>query len=317
MRLSVIVPFFNGLAHSQAMLAGLMRSLPPGVDVEILLVDDGSTDGTREWLTEFARTDARVRLFLQPKNCGYAAANNLAARAATGDVLALLNSDLVLAPGWCEPMLHAIACAPDVAFVGNVQTAVATGATHHTGIYFNARGKPVHDTQRPPSIEPWREVPAVTAACVLVPRELFLELGGFDEGFVNGGEDVDLCLRARAAHRRNYVALVSRVGHHVSASPGRSRHKERNGYRLLRRWQHSLPELAMAAWRDAHLQRRWERSLAWPHSWRAAILRALGATSPGALHDAVTRTIDWQLRRWERQFPDLRGSVGLEAHPAK
>ena len=312
MRLSVIVPFFNGLAHSQTMLRGLFASLPPGIETEILLVDDGSTDGTREWLQEIAPTDARLRLFLQPKNSGYAAANNLAARAAKGDVLALLNSDLVLAPGWCEPMLHVLACAPGAGFVGNVQTAVATGATHHTGIYFNAWGKPRHDTERPHYTGPWREVPAVTAACVMVRRELFLQLGGFDEGFVNGGEDVDLCLRARAAGRRNYVALISRVGHHVSASPGRSRFKERNGYRLLRRWQHHLPALALAAWSDPHLRWRWEKSLRWPHSWRAVLLRAFGSSSAGAMHYAVTRTLAWQLARWEREFPDLRNSVAPE-----
>lgn len=312
MRLSVIVPFYNGLAHSQVMLRGLLGSLPPGLETEILLVDDGSTDGTREWLQEFAPSDARLRLLLQPENSGYAAANNLAAHAATGDVLALLNSDLVLTPGWCEPMLHVLVCAPDAGFVGNVQYAVSTGETHHTGFYFNAWGKPRHDTERPPYAGPWREVPAATAACAMIRRDLFLRAGGFDVGFTNGGEDVDLCLRTRAQGLRHYVALVSRVGHHVSASPGRGRHKERNGYRLLRRWQHMLPQLALAAWEDPHLRNRWEQSLRWPHAWRAAVLRAFGTSSPGAMHDAVVRTLAWQLARWERQFPDLCGSVATE-----
>ena len=312
MRLSFIIPFFNGLAHSRVMLDGLRASLPPGLECEILLVDDGSTDGTREWLQQLAPTDPRFRLFLQPRNAGYAAANNRAARAATGDVLVLLNSDLVLAPGWCESLLHTYACAPDVGFVGNVQTTVATGETHHTGIYFNARGKPAHDTHLPPFTAPWREMPAVTAACVCVARTLFLELGGFDEGFVNGGEDVDLCLKARRANRRNYVALVSRIGHHVSASPGRSRNKERNGYRLLRRWQHELPALALDAWRDPHLRARWERSLLWPEACFARMRRATVGIDERWLRRAVTRALDWQLRRWERQWPDLRGSVTPE-----
>jgi GT2 family glycosyltransferase len=83
----------------------------------------------------------------------------------------------------------------------------------------------------------------VTAACLLIPRELFLQLRGFDEGFRNGGEDVDLCFRARALGYTCHVALHSRICHHVSASPGRKRHDEQNSRRLAHRWREEFLRL--------------------------------------------------------------------------
>ena len=79
---------------------------------------------------------------------------------------------------------------------------------------------------------------------MLVERALWDQLGGFDEAYLNGGEDIDLCLRARASGRENAVALRSVIRHHVSASPGRKRRDEENSRRLMLRWQR---EFAAAA----------------------------------------------------------------------
>jgi len=311
MRLSILTPLFNCLPHTQAMLVSLRATLPRELDWELVFIDDGSTDGTRDWLATLPAFDPRIRILLQPENTAFAAATNRAASVATGDTLALLNNDLVLSPNWLEPMLAALAVHRDAALVGNVQTA-ATGALHHTGIFINARGKPEHDRALPPSPAPLgvRPVVAVTAACALVRRDVFARLGGFDASFRNGHEDVDLCLRARAAGQHCYVALGSSVAHHVSSSPGRTELKIRNAARSMNRWRDVLPALAAEAWRDPHLRPAWEKRLSWPARLRTVLARrrASAATPecPPWLLASVRRSIDRQLARWRR---DLGGTL--------
>jgi GT2 family glycosyltransferase len=251
-RLSIVVPLYNCLPLTRAMVAGLRATLPEGLDHEIILVDDGSTDGTREWL---ATLGAPFRVILNERNLGYGGANNRGAAAAQGELLALLNNDLVFSPGWLEPMLEAHARLRSRAgVVGNVQLDARTGALDHAGIFINYKGKPEHD--RTPLWrlklanrgKPLRRVPAVTGACVLIQQDLWRELRGFDEGYMNGCEDVDFCLRAAAAGYRNVVALRSVVRHHVSTSPGRKGRDEANTYRLTLRWRNTLVTLGIRSW---------------------------------------------------------------------
>src|SRR5262249_44514722 len=176
---------------------------------------------------------------------GYAIANNRAARQARGEFLALLNNDLVLQAGWLDPMLAAHAKLRGRAgLVGNIQFDADSGVVDHAGLVVNLTGKPVHARSVPSALarllRPVKVVPAVTGACVLIERGLWETLGGFDEHYLNGGEDIDLCFRARAAGRINAVALRSVVRHHVSSSPGRKARDEQNSYRLARAWREEL-----------------------------------------------------------------------------
>lgn len=233
MKLSFIIPLYNNLPLTQAMLASLRATLPAGEEHEIVLVDDGSTDGTREWLRTLAPP---CRPLLNERNLGFAATCNRGAAASSGDYLFFLNNDLELLPGWLEPMLALLRARPDAGLVGNVQLNHATGAVDHAGIYFNHKGKPAHLTGLGFGRPAVRQVDAVTGACFALSRELWQRLGGFDEGYVNGCEDVDLCLRAVEAGRHNYVALRSVVRHHISASAGRKLRDEQNTARLFARW---------------------------------------------------------------------------------
>jgi GT2 family glycosyltransferase len=311
-RLSVLIPLYNCLALTQAMLASLEATVPAGLEYELIFVDDGSTDGTRAWLASLS--GPRYRVVLNPRNLGYAAANNRAAAVARGTFLALLNNDLVLQPGWLEPMLAAHAALRGRAgLVGNVQLDATTGVVDHAGLVVNLTGKPVHD-RRPPSrwrrlLSPVRPVPAVTGACLLVERALWEQLGGFGEGYHNGGEDIDLCFRARAIGRVNVVALRSVVRHHVSSSPGRKLRDEQNSFRLARRWR---PELVAAAddgtrtWCRNYLA----QALVVPESreYRLALaacawLAHLRPTAPPEAIAGVAAGLQGEFDRWEMMFP--------------
>jgi GT2 family glycosyltransferase len=251
-QVSFVIPLYNNLALTRACVASLQATLPAGLAHEIILVDDGSTDGTREWLKTLA---APFRVVLNDRNLGYAVANNRAVALARGELLALLNNDLVLLPGWLEPMLHARRALGDCAgVIGNVQRDAGTGAVDHTGILINRCGKPEHDrvplsafTRLFRSV---RRVPAVTGACMLLERVLWEKCGGFDERYLNGGEDIDLCFQARALRRINVVALRSVVRHHISSSIGRKLHDEKNSRLLAQRWHREFVAAADEAKRD-------------------------------------------------------------------
>ncbi|MBW8780818.1 MAG: glycosyltransferase family 2 protein [Verrucomicrobia bacterium] len=236
--LSILMAVHNRLDLTRICLASLERSLV-GVDYEVLIVDDLSTDGTRDFLETLG---APYRVFLNERKGNFAINNNLAAREARADVLCFLNNDTELAPGWYEPMREGLARFPDAGFIGNLQKNPATGRYDHMGVVFAPWLTPAHYGQhykrmpawlRTTEFTPWS---AVTAACCLARREVFFAAGGFDEAYVNGCEDIDLCLRMHRQGHRHYVANRSEIVHHKGASPGRKTFNDLNLERLKTIW---------------------------------------------------------------------------------
>lgn len=301
---SVVTPLFNCLDLSKAMIESLRASIPAEIAHEIVLVDDGSTDGTRDWLSTLSDP---FRVALNERNVGFGAATNRGAALARGRILALLNNDLVLTPGWLRPMLGALdSLGTRAGLVGNVQLNAATLEVDHAGIYFNRKCKPEHDRREPGLasllLRPVRRVAAVTGACILVNRETWVRLGGFDEGYFNGCEDVDLCLRARGAGLVNAVALRSRVLHHISASPGRKARDEPNTLRLFLRWRDQIATLGSRRWARRHYRPFLEEPRDFPdplEAWRVALyLVHVRRLPPVNAIAAMNEVIDNELARW-------------------
>jgi GT2 family glycosyltransferase len=242
--ISIVIPVFNCLDLTRACQASLEETIGGRDDFEVIFADDASTDDTFQWLKSLPAP--RYRFVRHDSNRGYAAANNSAAKIARGQYLVLLNNDTVLLPGWLEAMLRVLARAPNAGVVGNVQREADSGLIDHLGVYFTLDGYPVHagkDTVSPPAAA-YHTWPAVTAACCVMRRDLFIGLGGFDEGFQNSYEDTDFCLKARAMGLHNYVANRSVIYHHVSASPGRKDNDVRNFQRFWEQWGKMISRMA-------------------------------------------------------------------------
>jgi GT2 family glycosyltransferase len=299
---SFIIPLFNHLEQSQAMLASLQSCMPAGLDHEIILSDDASTDGTAAWLATLAGTP-RIKTLLSPHNRGFAANNNAAVRHAQGDVLALLNNDLLLQPGWLQPMLAVLADSSlKAGVVGNVQWRLADGSTDHAGVGINPAGQLMHIQDA--SVfqgKPVAKTLAVTGACMLLRRADFERVGGFDERYINGAEDVDLCFKLRQLGLGAYVALNSRVGHHVSLSRGPAVDKdERNSRLLYQRWRQLLKQ-ELAGW--------WAKRLAGAEEVPAELDGLLAPALLATPQLAALRAAEALLVRQEARWLDLLGPV--------
>lgn len=253
-QVSFIVPMFNHVAQSQAMVATLLATIPSSLVYEIILIDDCSSDATSDWLATL--TDCRIKKLSNAQNLGYAKTNNLAVGVATGEILALLNNDLLLCQDWLEPMLAALRNSTlNAGIVGNIQIAIGSGQIDHAGIAVDAYAKIEHvRTSAPPSGDLTARVRptfAVTGACALLYRADFHNVGGFDESYLNGGEDVDLCLKLRRIGKRAYVVHSSTVMHHVSLSRDRIKaQNERNSRRIFAYWRKEIKREVASAWKD-------------------------------------------------------------------
>jgi GT2 family glycosyltransferase len=246
--ISFIIPLFNHKDKTREMLSSLKKSIPEGIDYEIILCDDFSTDGTRQWLIEM--NDPHVIIQLNDQNRGYAYTNNLGARLAKGQFLALLNNDLILKPGWLEPMLEIYRTSQlNIGVLGNLQYRLDNGDLDHAGMDITLAGQFEHvrdPNQYPSSLV---SVFGVTGACMLVRRADFEQVGGFDERFINGCEDLDLCFKLAWLGKLTYLCLDSQVKHHVGLSRDlKSVQNQKNSQYLYGKWRQLIHGRLSGKW---------------------------------------------------------------------
>jgi GT2 family glycosyltransferase len=196
--------------------------------VSVTLVDNGSDDpDATELLSRFER-DPRVNSVHDDRPFNFAALNNAAAGRSEADYLLFLNNDTeVITPTWVEDLLEegqrreVGAVAPLLTYPdGTVQHAGAALGLHDYAGHPFAGLAPDRETPFGSATDGTRNWLAVTAACMLVGRRKFEEVGGFDESFVVAGNDVDLCLRLTDAGYRSLCAPHVRLLHDESESRG-------------------------------------------------------------------------------------------------
>lgn len=247
MRISIVVLAYGNRAVTERCLESLAAALGDelGRSIELVLVDNDSPDDTGELFTAWEDRAVVVRL---PENRNYSGGNNAGARAATGEVVVFLNNDTEVPEGAIEAVAGQ-AAEPGVGVAG-ARLLYPDGTIQHAGVVHRATQLgPVlpfhlfhHEDGDLPQARCRIDLDAVTGACLAIRRALFLELGGFDERYVNGFEDVDLCLRARVAgHRVVYCGDVWLV-HHERLTRGASHDETGNARVFIRHWGEMLAD---------------------------------------------------------------------------
>ncbi len=231
----VVVVSYNSARDLRACLDSLAAAATPDTRLEVVVVDNASTDGSADLVR---RHSPSVRVIDAGGNLGFARAVNLGAAAVPGDHVLLLNPDAVLLPGALEALVTFAEEHPDHGLYGG-RVLEEDGSTDPsscwgdmtvrsllcfaTGLSTAFPRNPVLD---PESLGRWqrddvREVPVVTGCLLLVRRDAWEALGGMDETYWLYGEDADFSLRARQHGLRPVVVPDARIRHVKGASsPG-------------------------------------------------------------------------------------------------
>jgi GT2 family glycosyltransferase len=224
---SLIVPTRNGLQLLRQCVQSILERTTYA-RYELVIVDNGSDDAaTLSYLRQLAR-NPRVRVHRDERPFNFAALNNAAVPLCRGSVLGLVNNDIeVITPGWLDEMVG-LAMRADVGAVG-ARLWFGNGTLQHAGVVLGIGGVAAHLHQRLPRDDPGylgrarvtQEFSAVTAACMVLRRDLFEQVGGFDEAtFAVDFNDIDLCLRIRTAGYRIVCTPHAELYHHESATRG-------------------------------------------------------------------------------------------------
>jgi GT2 family glycosyltransferase len=231
---SVIVPVHGRARLTQRCLSMVLAELP--ADAELVVVDDASADATPELLAGYGDAIRSLRL---EENVGFARACNEGAALADGELLVFLNNDVEPTPGWLVTLRRHAEANPQAGAVG-ARLLYPNGTVQHAGVVFGQDGYPHHLYAGFPADHPAvarsRPLQAVTGACLLVRREAFEAVGGFDPGYLNSLEDVDLCLRLGEAGGEVHYCADAVLVHLESASRGRSDRFERSVALYRERW---------------------------------------------------------------------------------
>ncbi len=230
-RVSVALLSWNGRQHLETCLRALAAQEDPGVPWEVLVLDNGSTDGTVEWLRRDYAEGLRgrqggvpLRCIASPVNLGFCAGNNRLVAEAAGDAVALLNNDTRPAPRWLAALVAALAAAAgDVAAVsGKIvdwdgeRLDFGRGVMAFDGHAFQLDFRRSLAAARVPA--PGAELLFACGGNMLIRRQSFRAAGGFDESYFAYLEDVDLGWRLWSGGERVTFAPDAVVHHRSSAT---------------------------------------------------------------------------------------------------
>lgn len=319
-RLSVVVPTYDTRSLTLACLASLQSLRAPHRELEVVVVDDASTDCTADAIRE---RFPDVRVLTNERAVGFTAATNRGLADADGEILLVLNSDTEVAPDAWEVLDELFRRQPDLG--------VAGAQLHYSGdepqwsggrepdplwLFALASGLPPVLARLPAlrAVRPvagWRadQVDWVTGAAMAIRLEVWEEIGPFDAAFQLYCQDLDFCTRVRTAGWRIKVAPGFRVLHHrgatVSQKPGAA--GEQNPELLwseLVRWarKHGGPRRARCA----------ARALSWGGRLRLAARELVTAALRGDIRDSFRR----DSLAYERALAAIRREVEAIGEPA-
>jgi GT2 family glycosyltransferase/glycosyltransferase involved in cell wall biosynthesis len=242
---SIVIPVYNHFRHTLTCLRSLAAH-PGSVAFEVIVVDDASSDESPQRLAEIGG----IRVFRNPQNLGFIGACNAGAALARGDYVLFLNNDTAITEGWLEALLGTFAQRADCGLVGaklvypdgRLQEAGGIVFSDGSGWNYGRFGDPrdcAHDYLR--------EADYCSGAAIMLRRELFERLGGFDAHYAPAYyEDTDLAFKVRAAGLKVYYQPAATVVHFEGVSSGTDtasgtkRFQVINQAKFVERWKDAL-----------------------------------------------------------------------------
>lgn len=235
---SIIIPVYNQWQLTSACLQSLAATVG-NQDIEIIVVDNASNDETPLACPAYGKQLFGSAFHYErcEKNINFGPASNLGARMAKGDYLIFLNNDTEALPDWYQPLLADFRRFPRLGVTGPLLLYPKRGmvgyTVQHLGVCISHLKNVTHLYEGIPAdaelAKKRRFFQIITAACMMVPRQLFFDIGQFDEQFVNGFEDVEFCARLTLAGYQLTVHPDARIIHYQGQSAGRNAAKDRNG----------------------------------------------------------------------------------------
>lgn len=221
-RIAIVILNWNGKRYLEKFLPSVIKYSPvEGFAVDVIVADNGSTDGSIQWL-ESNHKD--VRLIKFTKNHGFTGGYNLALTQIESDYYLLLNSDVEVEEGWLSPLIHfmegnptAAACMPKMLSYSNRNefeyAGAAGGFIDFLGYPF-CRGRILNVVEKDKGqYNDVKEVFWATGACMLVRSKEFWNAGGFDSDFFAHMEEIDLCWRFKRQGLYIWCVPQSKVYH--------------------------------------------------------------------------------------------------------
>ena len=200
---SICIANYNGVPIISSCLEAVLAQLGD-IPIEIIVHDDASTDDSVEYL---CKNYGNINLIASNENVGFCIANNRMAAQAKGDYLLLLNNDATLFPDAIASLLAKAQEMDAPAIMGLPQYNADNGELLDMGSMLDPFMNPI------PNLDPERtDVGMIMGACLWIPKNLWVELGGFPEWFGSIGEDLYLCCRARLAGYG--VVALNHSGYH-------------------------------------------------------------------------------------------------------
>jgi glycosyltransferase involved in cell wall biosynthesis/SAM-dependent methyltransferase len=225
---SLLVPTRDGLQFLRVCVESILEKTTYP-NYEVLIIDNGSVEpSTLEFFRQIQRRDDRVRVLRYDHPFNYSAINNFGVTQARGEIIGLVNDDTeVIAPDWLTEMVRH-ARRPEIGCVG-AKLYYGDGTLQHGGVILGLGGIAGHSHKHFPEGHPGyfarlvltQNLSAVTAACVLVRKAVYQEVGGLDEENLKiAFNDVDFCLKVLEAGYRNLWTPYAELYHHESVSRG-------------------------------------------------------------------------------------------------
>ncbi len=241
---SIVIPVFGKVELTDSCLESIYRNTAAGT-FDVVVVDNGSPKDEQSALANLVGRYQDCSLVKNYENYLFALGNNLGVAATKGEFVVLLNNDTEVLPGWLEALLDPLRDDDSIGVVGP-KLLYPDDTLQCGGLVFNDRSPiPYHIYRGMPRHHPAvcrpRYFQVVTGACMALRASDYALLKGLDPLFVNGGEDVDFCLRIqRDLGKLVYYNPESEIYHLEGKSPGRGRFISYNRSLLVERWGHAV-----------------------------------------------------------------------------